>query len=194
MDSTGTQPRSWQEMRQWQVGLLRRTTGRSLESWNAQIRAEAPGDESGLRDWLKERGVTGYAQMLLIHERFGYPDFFTKNADELVDEQYSDRQQLRPIYDALIAALPDVGDVTIQTRKTYVSLLTPRRTFAVVAPTTRSRVDLGLRLTDAPDSSRLSAAGSRLGSMVTVKVGLHALDDIDDDVLDWLRMAYNSNR
>lgn len=180
-------------MREWQVELLERSTGRSLEFWNEQVRREAPDDEHGLRAWLGERGVTGYSQMLLVFERFGYPDFFTKTADELVAEQYADRPALRPIYDALVAILPEVGEVTVQTRKTYVSLLTPRRTFAVVAPTTRTRVDLGLRWTDAPGSPRLSPAGSRLGGAVTVKVALHRLDDLDDEVMGWLRAAYEAN-
>lgn len=180
-------------MRQWQVELLQRTSGRSLESWNEQIIGEAPDDERGLRDWLAERGVTGYSQMVLVFERFGYPDFFRKSADELVAAQYADRQDLHPIYEALLAILPEIGEVTIQTRKTYVSLLTPRRTFAVVAPTTRTRVDLGLRWEDAPDSPRLSSAGSRLGSGVTVKVGLQQLDDLDDELIGWLRAAYAAN-
>jgi hypothetical protein len=106
MGTARSQPRSWQETREWQVGLLQRSTGRSLESWNEQVRSEAPDDETGVRAWLGERGVTGYAQMLLVHERFGYPDFFTKTADELIDEQFADRQVLRPIYDAVMAALP----------------------------------------------------------------------------------------
>jgi hypothetical protein len=29
--------------------------------------------------------VTGYAQQLLVMERFGYPDFLTVTADELID-------------------------------------------------------------------------------------------------------------
>ena len=37
-------------------------------------------------------------------ERFGYPDFFLSSADELIDGQYADRPQLRPIFDALIEA------------------------------------------------------------------------------------------
>jgi hypothetical protein len=185
--------KSWQEMREWQVSLLERGTGRSLDDWNAQIRAEAPGDDAGLRAWLEARGVRGYAQMLLVHERFGYPDFFTKSADELVDAQYADRVDLRPIHDRVIAGVSGLGEVTLQTRKTYVSLVAPRRTFAVVAPVTRTRVDLGLRLDPAPDDPRLSPAGGRLGSQMTVKVGLTTPDDVDDAVLDWLRAAYAAN-
>lgn len=192
-ESTPAQQRSWQEMREWQVELLQRSTGRSLDSWNEQVRRAAPEDERGLRGWLGDHGVTGYAQTLLVHERLGYPDFFTKSADELVDAQFEDRAALRPIYDAVVALLPEIGDCTVQTRKTYVSLVTPRRTFAVLAPTTRTRLDLGFRWDDPPASPRLSPAGSRLGGMVTVKVGLHRLDDVDPEVVGWLETAYAAN-
>lgn len=48
----------------------------------------------GMRDSLGGRGVTGYAQMLLVHGRFGYADFLLKSADELIDDQYTDRLQV----------------------------------------------------------------------------------------------------
>src|SRR2546422_9652319 len=79
-------------------------------------------------------------------ERFGYPDFLLATADELIDGQYADRAQLRPIFDALIDAAAGLGHVTIQARKTHVSLVSPRRTFARVQATTKNRVDLGLRV------------------------------------------------
>jgi hypothetical protein len=44
---------------------------------------------------------------------------------------------LRPILNAILAAALELGEVIIQARKTYVSLVTPRRTFARVQPTTK---------------------------------------------------------
>jgi hypothetical protein len=82
------------------------------------------------------RGVTGYQQMLLLMETFGYPAYLLASADELLDGQYADRPQLRPIFDAVVAAAQAVGAVEVQARKTYTTLLTPRRTFAAVRPTT----------------------------------------------------------
>jgi hypothetical protein len=75
--------------------------------------------------------VIGYAQSLLVMERFGYPDFVSATADQLVAGQYTDRPQLRPIFEAIIAAAQRLGAV-VQVRKTYVSLLAPRRSFARV--------------------------------------------------------------
>ena len=79
-------------------------------------------------------------------------------ARELIDGQYADRTHLRPVLAAVLAALPGLGPVTVQARTTLVSLVTPRRTFAVVQATTKNRVDLGLRLDDVPPGGRLLAA------------------------------------
>ena len=98
------EPRSWQEMREWCAGLLERRTGSTVEEWNRRITGEEFADRAALREWLEARGVTGYAQMLLVNERFGYLDFFLATADELIDGQYADRPHLRPVFDEVVAA------------------------------------------------------------------------------------------
>jgi hypothetical protein len=92
---------------------------------------------------------------MLVMERFGYPDFLLASAAELIDGPYRDRPNLRPVFDAVIAAAVALGEVTIQARKTYVSLVSPRRTFARVQPTTKDRLDLGLRLQGQKPGGRL---------------------------------------
>ncbi|MCI4371567.1 MAG: DUF5655 domain-containing protein, partial [Thermoplasmata archaeon] len=137
--------RDWQHMKDMSLQLLQERTGKDVQAWNRRIRREVPADEKGLRSWLEKNGVTGYAQSILVMERFGYPDFFKAAADELINGQYADRPHLRPIYEAIIDAAIGLGDVTIQARKTYVSLVSTRRTFARIVPTTKNRIDLGLR-------------------------------------------------
>lgn len=112
-------------------------------------------------------------------------------ADELIDGQYKDRPQLRPVLDAVLAALPELGSVTVQARSTLVSLVTPRRAFAVVQATTKSRVDLGLRLEDVPPQGRLVPA-KNLGQ-ATMRIPLTTPEEIDEEVLGWLRLAYEQN-
>jgi hypothetical protein len=183
--------KSWHEVRDWSAGLLKARSGEDVAAWNQRIAAAGIGDEPTLRTWLTERGVTGYAQALLVWERFGFPDFLTADADQLIAAQYADRPQLRPILDAVLAALPALGPVTIQARKTFVSLVSPRRTFAVVQATTRNRVDLGLRLDDVSPGGRLQAA-KNLGA-ATVRIALGSPGEFDDEAAGWLRRAYNEN-
>jgi hypothetical protein len=123
----------------------------------------------------------------------GYPDFLTAESGELIDGQYADRPQLRPILDAVLAVLPALGPVTVQARKTIVSLVTPRRTFAVVRATTKDRVDLGLRLDGAKPGGRLQSAKNIGSGGATVRVALRRPEDVDDEVRDLMRRAYEEN-
>lgn len=185
------QTRDWQGMREMMSRLLHERTGEDVAAWNRRIGVEGLASEPELRAWLAARGVTGYAQSLLVMERFGYPAFLVASADALVEGQYADRPQLRPIYDAIIEAAAGLGDVVVQTRKTYVSLVTPRRTFARVQPTTKQRIDLGLRLEGVPPGGRLQP--SKIHETMPLQISLTAPIEIDAEVLSWLQHAYDQN-
>jgi Family of unknown function (DUF5990)/Domain of unknown function (DUF5655) len=115
------------------------------------------------------------------------------DADELIAGQYADRPGLRPVLDAVLAALPPFGPVTVQARKTIVSLVSPRRTFAAVQATTKSRVDLGLRLVDVKPEGRLLAARNINVGAVNLMVALTGPGEVDEEVLGWLRRAYDES-
>jgi hypothetical protein len=181
----------WSRHREMWIRVLEKQTGQGLEPWNQRVRKEKFKDEQTLRAWLKKQGVSGYAETLLVMERFGYPDFLTASADELIAGQYADRSHLRPIYDAIINAVMGIGAVTIQTRKTYVSLLTARRTFARVQPTTKNRVDVGLRIEAQKPSGRLQP--SRIHETMKLQISLTSIEEMDAEVLSWLRRAYEEN-
>jgi hypothetical protein len=173
---------------------LVRQTSHDVAWWNEQIAAQQGlGDEPALRSWLTDRGVNGYQQMLLVKETFGYPDYLLASADELIERQYADREALRPVFEAILAAVATFGDVEIQARKTYTSLLTPRRTFAAVRPTTRSRIDLGLRIDGAEPSGRLLDGSNTAGGTVNLRVALSSVADVDDEAIGLLRRAYDAN-
>jgi len=171
--------------------LLRERTGQDVAAWNKRIRAHKPKDEPALRAWLTQAGVTGYAQTMLVHETFGYPDWLVASADALIDGQYAARPALRPIFDALLAATAGLGAVTVQARKTYVSLLTPRRTFARVQPDNKGRVNVALRLVKGKPGGRL--APSRIHESMPVQISFTSLDDLDGEALAWLQKAYDEN-
>jgi hypothetical protein len=186
--------RTWEEMRTSIAERLLRQTGHDVDWWIARIATqEGVDDASSLRGWLTEMGVTGYQQMLLVMERFGYPDYLLASADELLDGQYRDRMQLRPILDSIVAVAGAFGPVDVQARKTYTTLLTPRRTFAAVRPTTRTRVDLALRLDGVEPAGRLLDGRNTAGGGLNLRVALRSVDDLDDEAVELLRRAYDSN-
>src|SRR2546426_10889074 len=119
------QARDWQGMKDMSVRLLKERTGEGVDEWNRRIKRERFDDEDELRLWLTKQGVTGYAQSLVVMERFGYPDFLQATADELIDGQYADRAQLRPIFDSLIGAAAGFGPVAIPARQADRPLAAP---------------------------------------------------------------------
>jgi hypothetical protein len=177
-------------MREQIERTLETRTGEGLEAWNRKVAATGIDDEVGLRQWLTIEGVEGYPRMLLVMERFGYPDFLLAGADELIDGQYQSRPQLRPILDAIVALAPTLGEVEVQARKTYVTLITPRRTFAVIQPTTKSRVDLGLRLDGVLPQGRLEPAPGVGNDAFNLRIALSAPEEVDEEVIAWLERAY----
>jgi Family of unknown function (DUF5990)/Domain of unknown function (DUF5655) len=115
------------------------------------------------------------------------------DADELINGQYADRLQLRPVLDAVLAAMPLLGPVTVQARKTCVSLVSPRRTFAAVQATTKSRVDLGLRLDGMEPTGRVLVAKNIASGSINLRIALGGPAEVDEEVLGWLRRAYDES-
>jgi hypothetical protein len=188
-----THTRSWAEMLTSIEERLVRTTGDDVATWRGRVAATGLETEPEVRAWLAERGITGYGQMLLVMERFGYPAFLTASADDLVDAQYADRAGLRPVYDAAVTAALGLGEVHVQARKGYVSLVGPRRTFAVLQASTRSRLDLGLRLPGREPAGRLLSATSIGNGACTVRLALTVVEDLDDEAVGQLTEAWSAN-
>lgn len=185
--SSGSSPRgSWREMVQWCEDLVLQRTGESAETWAQRAREDGMLEEAPLKEWMRERGIEGYAAGAVQWRVLGYPESFLQDADELLDAQYADRPHLRPMADALLAWAEEQG-ATVQLRKTYASLM-GRRKFAQVAPKTKSAVDVDLRVTP------------RLGGVVEVirahdggpfdqRIRLRSLDDLTDEVFAALEAA-----
>ena len=108
----------------------------------------------------------------------------------MVAAQYSGpKAHLRPIYDKLVAAVSKFGgDVAVAPKKTYVSLRRSKQ-FGLIQPSTRTRVDVGINLPGQDPTGRLEASGS-FNAMVSHRVRLGDVADIDGDLIGWLKQAY----
>lgn len=183
----GTSP---EEMAQTMLSNLEAKTGRTLEAW-LELVLEAGISRHGeiVRHLKADYGVThGYANLIAhkaLESRSAAP-----SGDALIEAQYQgEKAALRPIYDALVAAVRAFGDdVDISPKKAYVSLRRNKQ-FALVQPSTRARVDLGVNLKGTEPVGRLEASGS-FNAMVSHRVRLGSKADVDEDVLGWLRQAY----
>lgn len=161
-------------------------TGKPLSEWKTILKAKAFAKHSeGVNFLKKEHGVThGFANTIvtLSKEENNTPA-------DLVESQYQGKEALRPIYESLLTVVKDFGDdVTITPKKTSVSIIRKRQ-FALIKPATKSRIDLGLKIKDKPTTERLENSGP-FGSMCTHRVRLTDAQDVDKELIAWLKEAY----
>jgi hypothetical protein len=174
---------------------LQARTGRSLDEWVALVKASEidPLDQNAVRGWLRsEHGVQQNSQWAIADAAARAAGWVRPSVGEYIDSQYQGaKAALRPIYDAIAAAVGEFGDdVTIEGRGTYTPFVRGRQ-FAAVAAASRDRVDLGLRFADPPQAGRLERASAP--GQATHKVSLRSVDDVDDEALRFLRLAYEQN-
>jgi hypothetical protein len=179
----------WREMMDRHTQLLERRTGAGVAEWRDRISQQAPADEAALRAWLGSQGVTGYPQQLPVFETFGYPDFLTASAGELIDAQYADRPALRPVPTRVVEVAESLGEVTVQARKGFVTLQTPRRKFAVIGAASKARVELGLRTPPPPGSARFQAVNPGRSNDMLTQVSLSEPAEVDTEIEAALRQA-----
>ena len=167
---------------------LRGITGRSAEEWIALLPA---GSHTERKAWLQAQGLhSNHAGAVLWWEKNGAA--ILSGGGELIDRQYAGpKAALRPIYDRVAEVVADFEDVEVGPRGTYVSFGRPKQ-FALVQPSTKTRVDVGLRLPGVPVSDRLADAGSFGSGNITHRVGLAAIEDVDAELEGWLRAAYDA--
>lgn len=161
-------------------------TGHSLEEWFAIL------DETGLEkhgELLAElkstHGLThGFANAIALAYRSRGT---TVESDELVAAQYGGaKAALLPIYERLVVTLTSLGaDVEIVPKKTSISVRRSKQ-FALIEAASAKRVQLGIQLKGMEATERLLAAGG----MCSHRVNLASVDDVDAELTDWLREAY----
>jgi predicted transport protein len=168
-------------------------TGKSLEQW-LQVLARQDFEKHGeIVKWLKsEHAVThGFANLIAHMHR----DRMAGGADaaaDPVDSQYQGAKAgLRPIYDKITKLVRGFGtDVEIAPKKSYVSLRRNKQ-FALVQPSTKNRVDVGINLKGEPPTERLEPSGS-FNAMVSHRVRLSTAGDVNAELKRWLKKAYDA--
>ena len=172
---------------------LKANTGKTLEQWTKLARDSGKQKHGELVAWLKsEHGLThGYANLVAHSTLKSDAASQVAAGADLVSPMFAgDKSGLRPIFDALMSAIRAFGpDIEEAPKKGYLSLR--RKTqFATLHPSTKTRFDVGLKLKGLPATGRLETAGS-WNLMVTHRVRLESVGDVDSQLLGWLRQAYD---
>ena len=182
-------PKSPEEIANTMIANMKENTGKTLEQWITIAKKTGAAKHGEMVKLLKaDHGMTyGFANLVALKTLKS--DSRSATTD-LVAAQYSGAKEgLKPIYDALIKAAKACGDTEVAPKNAYVSLRRSKQ-FAIIQPSTKTRVDLGLNIKGAPAKGRLEESGS-FNAMVSHRVRLEKAADVDKDVKAWLRKAWS---
>ena len=157
-------------------------------AWIARL---PEGSHAERKAWLQDEGLaSGHASAVLWWEKNGAA--IEAGGGALIDRQYAGpKAALRPVYERVAEVIAEFEDVEVGPRGTYVSFGRPKQ-FALVRPSTRTRVDVGLRLPGVAPTARLADASSFGSGSITHRVALAAVEDVDAELEGWLRAAYDA--
>lgn len=178
------------EQSQWRN--LEQSSGKNQSEWIALARSRNFAKHSELVNWLKSEFGIGHGNANLIAHRAKAAAADSGNQPEdLVAAQYAGaKAALKPLYDALIGYIQSLGsDIELSPKKAYVSVRRSKQ-FALIQPSTATRLDLGLNLKQVEPQGKLEASGS-FNAMCSHRIRISSAADLDDELKHWLQEAYN---
>ena len=188
-----------QMVQRW-VTELKTKTGRTLEEWMKHIKKNGPKTEQERREWLKtEHGLGTNTAWWLTERAEGKgaetadPELYLKTAEQDVEKMFAGKKAtLKPIYDALLKLGLKVGKEAKACPCQTIVPLYRNHVFAQIKPTTQTRIDLGFALGDMKPTCRLlDTGGFAKKDRITHRIPISSLSEIDDEVMHWLKVAYD---
>lgn len=165
-------------------------TGKSLADWKVILKEKSFSKHSEGVKYLKTKySVThGFANTIVTLSKED-----NTSTEDLVKIQYQGKENLIPIYKALITYTNTLGpDITITPKKGSVSIIRKRQ-FVLIKPATKTRIDLGFKLKDKPITKRLENSGP-FGSMCTHRVRITEIKEMDNELKGWIKEAYEKSK
>jgi hypothetical protein len=171
---------------------LEEKTGRSFDAWVELAKRKKLAKHSEIVAWLKADHTMshGYANSIALAAQNDASA--ASSDDELIAAQYSGaKATMKPIHDAIIKTVRRFGDdIEISPKKAYVSIRRNKQ-FALIQPSTATRVDVGINLKGFEPTGRLEASGS-FNAMVSHRVKVSSVSEVDGELTSWLKKAYGA--
>lgn len=174
-----------------QIANIEKATGKKLKDWIAIINKSGFEKHGELVNFLKEKhGFTHGNANTIVHfakqSHAGAPE----NETDWIAEQYKGKENLKPWYDKIMAEINKFGkDVEVAPKKAYVSLRRKKQ-FAILQPSTKDRLDIGLNIKGVTPSG-IVEDGSKWNAMCTHRIKLTEEKTINKDLFNWIKQAYD---
>lgn len=176
---------------QTMIENLHKNTGKTLEQWIEIMKSENFAKHGEMVKFLKEtQGLTHGFANLIAHKTKGSDADSAENQDALITKQYQGKEHFKPIYGKLISEIQSFGnDIEIVPKNSYVSLRRKKQ-FATLNPVTKTRFEIGINLKGQEPKGKLEP--EKANAMCSHKINLADIKDIDKEVIEWIRTAYNN--
>ena len=179
-----------------QLKNIQTRTGKTLDQLFAVVERSGLGKHGEIRDFLKRELGMGHGDantvvhVYLKSKAGGTAGAKEATPDDAVGEIYSGpKADLRPIHEKLMSAINKFGEFEIAPKKGYLSLRRKKQ-FATIGPSTKTRVDVGLNMRGIKGTARLLELPA--GGMCQYKIGVTKAGEIDEELVGWIRQAYDS--
>ena len=187
---------SVEKAQETQLYNIQQKTGKTLAELVQIAKNSGLTKHSEIRDLFRNNFGLGYGDAnMLAHyarqadEQGGSQAQASTTADALDQIYTGAKADLRPIYDRLMGHIHQFGEFEIATKKGYVSLRRKKQ-FAMLGPATNTRFEVGINCKTLTAQPRLVEMPS--GSMCHFKVNLTQVDEVDAQLIAWLKQAYES--
>ena len=170
---------------------LFKNTGKTLEQWIDIVKKQNLEKHGEILKFLKEEHsfTHGFANMVAMKSR-GADASSVENKDELIEKQYEGKEHFKPIFDKLMSEVLKFGkDVEVAPKNAYVSLRRKKQ-FAILNPATKTRFEVGINLKGQEPKGKLEA--EKPNAMCSHKIKLTDLTEIDKEVIEWIKTAYDN--
>ncbi len=169
---------------------VKEKTGYSIDEWKSLIANAGFAKHGEIVKFLKEtHNIThGYASEIAL-KVLGSDAASSNDASEFIVTQYKGKEHLKAYYDKLIAEINQFdGEFNIDPKKTYVSLKRKKQ-FVVLNPASKTRFEIGFNLKGVEPSGKLEA--EKPNGICSHKINLTDINEIDEEVINWIKMAYS---
>jgi hypothetical protein len=179
-----------------QLSNIQKKTGKTMDELTAIVRNSGLTKHGEIRDMLKRELGLGHgdantlAHFVLKSDGERAAQTQGLSAGDVLDQIYTGpKASLRPIHDRLMQSIDTFGEFETAPKKGYVSLRRKKQ-FAMIGPATNTRVEVGINHKTLGAHPRLVEQPA--GSMCNFIVKLTQPEEVDDELIGWIKQAFDS--
>ena len=176
---------------QTQLANIEKSSGKTLAEWKVILDKSGLARRGELVKYLKgEHGFTHGNANTLVHMAKQTHAAAAESETDWIAAQYQGKEEMRRWYDGIMAMAATLGsDIEVAPKKAYVSLRRKKQ-FAIVQPSTKTRMDIDLKIKSRAPGGMAEKAGS-WNAMCTHRIKLENADAINEELKGWMKAAYD---